>query len=340
MATGPFTTDRMRLGWGYTGGNGTITGGTFLPVRTLPVATPEIVEQLAGHQATGAYMPGKQRAGSRHFALTGVEYDLYHQAAAGTRFPHYELLLANGWVETVGSGGGGSELYVYTLGDPHFDGDTPDGDLTLLAPSGTSKYLGYIIDTQCVEATNVATDIQLVFTPGDIPKIVCGFFGQIPAVYTAAVPSLCTVSPPSVSALLAASQFPFQSAGLTMASLQSTSFIEGIVISTGARISLAKDANQPHGVGVPKIAGYRPVGSMRVRAHNDTLEVDRLAGTARTLAFNDGGTALGSGGAGKIAVSMSITVTGGIQVDDGDGFKTYDVDFEMNPAGTLSLTFT
>ena len=327
MATGPFTTDRCRIGWGYTGGAGTITGGLFLPVRDLPITVAEVIDMTPGMRQVGQYMPGNQRKGTRHFELPGVVYDLYPQADGITRFPHYELLKAAGMAE--------SGSFAYTLADPHNDGDTPDGDSVLIAKSSDSKFFGYIIDTQLVEAQNVCCNLTFNFMAGEVPSLIADFYGQIPASVANAVPSLYTVTPPSVTAQ-SVKPVAAQTAGLTMASVAAGAVIENVSISLGAQVSMARDVNSAHGVAAPRISGYRPTATMLVRAHNDTLLVDQLAGTTRTLAFVNGG----SGTGGIITVSMGILISGGVQVDEKDNFKWYAVAAEMNPSGALSLTWS
>lgn len=326
MATGPFTTDRCRLGWGYTGGAGTITGGKFLPIRELPIVKAEVIDMTPGMRQVGVYMPGTSRKGARHFELPGVIYDLYPQADGTTRFPHYEILQAAGFAE--------SGSFTYTLGDPHIDGDTPDGDLVLIAKSGDSKFFGYIIDTQLVEAQNICCNLGFNFIAGEVPQMVVDFYGQIPGSVANTTPSLYTVTPPSVTAQ---SVLPreWQTAGLTIGSIQSGAVVEACSINLNAQIEMARDGNSEHAIAAPRVSGYRPTFSMLVRAHNDSAISDQLTGTARTLSFVNGGTGTG----GIITVTMSVKTTG-VDVQEKDNFKWYMLSGEMNPSGSLSLAWT
>lgn len=327
MATGPYTTDRCRLGWGYTVGAGTITGGTFFPVKDLPIVNAEIIDMTPGQRQVGVYIPGNARKGTRHFELPGVVYDLNPGADGSTRFPQFEILKAAGMAE--------SGSYAYTLADPHIDGDTPDGDLILLAKLSDSKFFGYIIDTQLVEAQNVCCNVGFNFMAGEIAQLLVDFYGQIPASVADTTPSLYTVSPPSVTAA-AVAPVASQTAGLTMGSFAAGAVVEAVSINLNARISMAKDLNSAHGVAAPRVSGYSPTASILVRAHNDTIIADQLLGTSRTLGFVNGGTGAGS----VITVSMGMRIDSATQVMEKDNFKWYQIVAGMNPLGSLSLTWS
>lgn len=328
--TGPFLSQYLKLGWGYTRSGATITGGTWLQAKNIPVTLPEIVDMQAGRQHVGGPIPGNQRPGARYFHVPGVIYDLLPQADATTRFPQYELLKAAGFSE--------SGSFAYTLADPHLDqaSDTPDGNLVPLALSSGATLFGYLFDTELWEANDVICNVSFNFVGGEIPELVVDFFGNIPSGTSTTASGRTLVTRPVASAQTTDFAGPMQAGSLTFGGFTSVACIHSCSIAVNNVIPVRKSLNAAHGVAQFRVARQMPVADLYLDMGQDTLETYRMAGTTGTLSFDNG---LAAGDGALCTVSMGVRVVG-IDINDTDGFGAYRCTLEMNPAGALSLTWS
>lgn len=271
----------------------------------------------------GQFQPDAPYIGDK-FTQVGFSFHLYGQSATGVPYHFAPVLRAAGFDYTITTAGAAA------LGDPHIDGETPDGNTT------TFPCRINVDGLEQISFNNVA-DLDFEFTAGQIPTVNARLLGHIGVGHAASVITAAT-SQTAMQTLL--TPVPCKLMAGTIGGVSGLT-VAKFTYALNNKLSPRMDVNGVEGRSQTQIVDRNPSGELYVEVTDlatfnpETVWSGRTS-TACAFTHNDGGTVFD-----EIAIGWTCYPSDVPTKEDVDGVMCWRLPFVQRPdSGPFTLTWS